>query len=195
MNFTRLPISDFYGGTWHDPKKCAPYSDRFGLKDGSVSLYDLFVLLDFDGLAHRFGDLYKKYSQFRGVGMHSPFAHAALRKLTLECPVEGKLNPRAYPTNVRDNQMFYKKNLWKYVPEKIRDRKKTSGSIPNPRFWLTSDLGYETGRTLLEKFRRRGALPEQYVERLLGVWAAAYEKRRRKLSASPDVERKISLTL
>lgn len=68
-----LSRKDFLPGTnWLRGDYVPAYRDPYGMEGMDLRFHDFVTLLDYDGLAHRFSDLYKKCSAAKGVSMFSP---------------------------------------------------------------------------------------------------------------------------
>lgn len=168
MGFSR---KDFLPGKqWREEDFVWAYRDPYGMEDMDLRFHDLVTLLDYDGLAHRFSDLYKKSSAAKGVSMFSPLGAQSLRQVLFDAPVEYKFNPVCYETGVRDNQLFYKKALWDLLPEIIRHRKKRNGSVPDIRLYLTDSKTKPVALAIFEKFRERGIMSGAFLSKMEKIW-------------------------
>lgn len=168
MGFSR---KDFLPGTrWQEGDFERAYRDPYGMEGMDLRFHDLVTLLDYDGLAHRFSDLYKKSSAAKGVSMFSPLGGQSLRQILFNAPVEYKFNPAFYETGVRDNQLFYKKALWDLLPEIIRHRKKRNGSVPDIRLYLTDSKTKPVALAIFEKFRERAIMSGAFLSKMEKIW-------------------------
>lgn len=140
------------------------------MEDMNLRFHDLVTLLDYDGLAHRFSDLYKKSSAAKGVSMFSPFGAQSLRQTLFNAPVEYKFNPVCYETGVRDNQLFYKKALWDLLPDIIRHRKKRNGSVPDIRLYLMDSKTKPVAVAVFRKFCQRGIMSGAFLSKMEKIW-------------------------
>lgn len=71
-NALGMTKNDFaFGGGWPNVPLEA-YGDPYGMDAETLRFHDWLTLLDYDGLAHKFADLYKKSAAAKGVAMFSP---------------------------------------------------------------------------------------------------------------------------
>ncbi len=140
------------------------------MDSSKLRFHDFLTLLDYDGLAHRFSDLYKKTAAAKGVAMFSPLGCHSVRQVLFDAPVEYKFNPACYQTGVRDNQLFYKKALWDLIPERIRHRQKRNGSVPDIRSYLTAESTKDTMKAVYRKFGKRRLVSDSMFLKIEKLW-------------------------
>lgn len=133
MNFTGLMPEYFLG----ERPVFIPFSDKYGLKGSDPKAFELLTALDMSGIPHRMADAYLGISRSRSKENFSPFSSSSVRGSAFAFPVRDKFDPRTYPATVRDNQFFMKTVFSNFLPDILRTRTKTHGSLPNVRFWLT----------------------------------------------------------
>ncbi len=118
-----------------------------------------------------------------------------MRDSAFAIPVRSKFDPAAYPVTVRDNQYFMKTAFARYVPESLRNRHKTRGSLPNVRFWLASPARYHEAKELLDSFSKRGWLSDSHLGPLLAFYEKYVRAKEKGLVEEGDTARKVTLTL